>query len=475
MKFEDYIHFDGLGLADLVRTGQVTPEDLKSTALEAIARLNPKINAVLETWPDENVCSEVGPDDLFYGVPFLIKDLVIQRQGKLLEMGSRLAKGLIAPSNSFLMNRIDRLGFQTIGRTTTPELGHGCTTESVSTGPTRNPWDLSRMAGGSSGGSAAAVAAGILPIAHGNDGAGSIRIPAACCGVVGLKPSRGRVSSGPNAAEGLFGMGAELALSKSVRDMAAMLAGVSGPMPGDPFIIAPYHTQPMPKSFKIAFTTTPWYDAPIDHDVISVVDTIARLCETLGHTVEEASPQFDYMVMRDACIKSWAAGMALWIDSLVNATGREANDQTLESASLAMYHYGKSLKADQIIQAMDGLNKVSRSIGPFFDDYDILITPSLATPPALLGTYNQNQPVTGPEDWFDRKAKLPPFIAAFNVTGQPAITLPLGMSADGLPIGVQFVAPFGREDILLSIAATLEQAVPWADRLEQRQLQLWSE
>lgn len=477
MNVEEYMQCDGVGLAALVKKGDVQGRELSELALGVIETLNPAINAVLETWRDEAV--PTGLEGRFAGVPFLIKDILIQRAGRRSELGSRLGIGNMAAANSFLMDRFDALGFHTLGRTTTPELGHGPTTEPVVNGPTRNPWDVTRMAGGSSGGAGAAVAAGMVPIAHGNDGAGSIRIPAACCGLIGLKVSRGRISSGPGSAEGLFGMGVELALTRSVRDTAHVLDGVAGPMAGDPFIIRqPEHSyvqaiEQAPRRLRIAITTTPWYDAPVDREVVETVERTAQLCHDLGHEVVEASPSFDYSAMRDACIKLWAAGMSRWAVQLATATGRSLDETTLEAASLAMVHYGSTLSASQLLGALDDLNGVCRAVGPFFNDHDCLLTPTTAQTARPVGTFDQNRAVADQEDWFDRKGRFPPFLALFNVTGQPGISLPVGQDSEGLPIGVQFVGRFGREEDLLMIARQLEEAIDWERRLISQQLAFW--
>ena len=480
MKFEDYIRHDASALAGLVRRGAVTAEELEATALDAATRLNPLLNAIIETWPGDHDL-ELERTAPFAGVPFLIKDIVIQRAGRRQELGSRIAVGNTATANSYLMDRFDRLGLVTLGRTTTPEFGHGPTTEPVQGGPTCNPWDLTRMAGGSSGGAGASVAAGIVPIAHGNDGAGSIRIPAACCGLIGLKPSRGRVSSGPGGGETLFGMGVELALTRSVRDTAIALDGASMPIPGDPMVIlqpsAPYAVlaETRPGRLRIGYTTTPWYDAPTDPEIIRAVEQAAALCRDLGHEVVEASPAFDYAKMRSACLTLWAAGMSHWGQQLAAKMGRPLSDAYLEAATLAMVRYGSSLSSADLLAALENSNAVTRAVGGFFERYDLLLTPSTAKVAQPLGTYDQNAPVTNHEDWFDRKARFPPFLAVFNVTGQPAISLPTAMSESGLPIGVQFAARFGREDLLLQLARQLEEAIPWADALTKNQLRLWAQ
>lgn len=472
MKFDEYRELDAVALASLVRTGEVHPREIVNTAMEAVERLNPRLNAVLQTFEDESAVANAA--GALYGAPFLIKDLVNHRAGGLLEMGSRFTRGYVTPHDTELMHRFRRAGLITIGRTATPEFGHACTTEPVLTGPTRNPWDLSRMAGGSSGGSASAVAAGIVPAAHANDGAGSIRIPAACCGVFGLKPSRGRVSLGPDAGETLFGMGIENVLSRTVRDSAAILDCIEGPAAGDPYEI----TRPRvlyreavnrsPAALKIAFTTTAWSGAPIDDDCIRATRDVAKLCAQLGHAVEEASPSFDYDCLRRACIRGWAVAIMAGIETLVTATKRQPSLDYLETATLSAYEFGRRLSVLEVLEVPAMLNKICRSVAPFFESYDMLLTPATSRPAAPLGTYDQNKPGQTTEEWFDHKGSFAPFMALFNVTGQPAMSVPLSISRAGLPIGAHFAARFGRECALFSLAAQLESERPWIGRTPPR-------
>ncbi|HVW70863.1 MAG TPA: amidase [Steroidobacteraceae bacterium] len=468
MKQEDYRKQDATELARLVRNGDVKPRELVDAALEAVEAINPSINAVLETFDDE--MTRASPSGPLHGVPFLLKDLVLHRRGGLLEMGSRMARGLVASGDTELMTRFRRAGLIAIGRTTTPELGHGCTTESALSGPTRNPWDRSRMAGGSSGGSAAAVAAGITPLAHANDGAGSIRIPAACCGLFGLKPSRGRVSLGPDSGEALFGMGIENVVSRTVRDSAIILDCIQGPAPGDPYIIerptAAYAEEVTrdPGKLRVAYTTVAWSGAPIDPECVRATENAAKLCADLGHSVHNASPAFDYALFRQTCIRAWAAGIATWVDALAVATRREPTLDFLETATLSAYELGRRLSAAQLLEVPAALNQICRSVAPFFEDHDVLLTPTTSRPAQPLGTYNQNAPGLTTEDWFDRKGSFAPFLALFNVTGQPAMSVPLAVSSTRLPIGLHFVGRFGAESVLFRLAAQLERARPWAAR-----------
>jgi amidase len=468
LNLEEYRGLDATALAGLVRSRQVQAQELMGLALQAVEQWNPRINAVLETFEDELPAADSA--GALYGVPFLIKDILLHRKGGRLEMGSRMARGTVTPTDTELMLRFRRAGLVAVGRTNTPEFGHGCTTEPVANGPTRNPWDPSRMAGGSSGGAAAAVAAGIVPAAHANDGAGSIRIPAACCGLFGLKPSRGRVSLGPDMGEALFGMGIENTVTRSVRDSAAILDLVEGPSPGDPYAIArpatPYREEirRAPGRLRIAFATQAFSGAPIDPECVAATEATARLCAELGHTVEQASPSFSYPEFREACIRGWAAGLYNWIEALAEATGRKPGLDVLETATLSAYEYGRGLTAKDLLWVPAALNRVCRAVAPFFQQYDLLLTPSTSRPAQLLGTYNQNAAGLTTQGWFDHKGSFAPFLALFNVTGQPAMSVPLSVSSGGLPIGLHFVAGFGQEDLLFRLAAQLEQARPWASR-----------
>lgn len=469
MTLEEYAALDGMALAHLVRARQVRPEELAALANAAVAALNPELNAVVEVFEDA-AAPAPGVDGPFYGVPFLAKDLVLQRAGRLNECGSRFAQGLRAEETSHLAERHDRAGLVTIGRTATPEFGFNVTTESLLSGPTRNPWDLSRSAGGSSGGAAAAVAAGIVPMAHANDGGGSIRIPAACCGLVGLKPSRGRISAGPGHGNILSGLAAEHAVTRSVRDCALLLDATAGPMPGD------WLTLPHPASsflaatdaidaqpLKIGVTSRSWTGVAVHEEAVSAVRATAVLLESLGHEVREVQVQIDAEAFEAANADVWCASIAHPVASLEAETGRKADADVLEPATLACLDHGRRLSAVDHLKTETTLNRVSRQAARAFEDIDVLMTPVLAEPVAALGRFLPTQ-VADVRSFVDSLFTYAPFTALFNVTGQPAISLPLHMSRDRLPIGVQFVARPGEEHILLMLAAELERAIPWAGR-----------
>jgi amidase len=466
MKLSEYIRQDGLGVADLVRRREATGAEVLDCARRMLDAVNPEINAVIETYAEPLEGSD-DPAAPFGGVPFVIKDLVLHAAGQRVEMGSRLAKGLSFPHDTELMARFRHAGLRTVARTTSPEFGFSPTTETVANGPTRNPWDTARMAGGSSGGSCAAVAAGIVPLGHANDGGGSIRIPASCCGLVGLKPTRARTPIGPDAAEGLNGMGIEFAVTRTVRDCAALLDAVQGAGLGDPYV-APAPTcayveamNRRPTPLRIAFMSTAWGKQKTDPEVLEGLAATARRCEALGHTLTEAVPPLDWDQFVTNCMAYWTANLAVWIDELASALGRPIDASTLEAATLACYRHGKDLKATDLLRAMEVANRISRTFAVFFQQYDVLLTPTLPQPPAALGTINATDDSLDAEGWTRRTFAFTPFTPVFNMTGQPAISLPLARTGAGLPIGMQFVGRFGAEDVLINLAAQLESSMPW--------------
>ncbi len=474
MNLAEYSSCDGCALADLVRKREVSPKELAHLFAEAVEKVNPRINAVIEVYFDrieqlDDHAISAGP---FAGVPFLMKDIGAGESGRHQESGSRLMKGHVADTDSFLTTLFKKAGLTLLGRTTTPEFALGISTESVLTGATRNPWNLEIMAGGSSGGSAASVAGGIVPIAHGSDNGGSIRIPASACGLVGLKPSRGRVTLGPDIGEIWPGMLQEFVLSRTVRDTALMLDAVSGPAPGDPFII----TQPVrpfaqevnapAERLRIAWTTDSWQSgATVDSEVIRCVEKVVSECEKAGHELVEASPVFDYEEYLQATCKAWAFGLYVGMDMFGGALGRKVSEETVEPVMLSFYKYSKSLVAADMFITEFVLNKLRRTFGIFFEQYDMLLTPTLIKLPEPLGKYSKMRTDVDYVGYMRLCDETKVFTSAANVTGQPAITLPLGHSQSGLPIGVQFIARFGEEGTLIRLASSLEQEMPWRDRI----------
>lgn len=471
MHLDEYSRFDAVGLAELLRRKEVKPEELLQAALDGIARVNPKLNAVIDVREaDARAALKQGvPDGPFQGVPFLVKDLVLHGAGVPTDLGSRLARGMVFPHDSVLAERFRQAGLVVLGRTNTPEFGNNATTEPVLHGPTHNPWNPQHSPGGSSGGSAAAVAAGIVPAAHGNDGGGSLRIPAGHCGLFGMKPTRGRISIGPDTGEALNGMGVEHVLSRSVRDSAALMDATHGPAAGDPYFAPPperpylEEVRRKPGRLRIAVTRTAFSGKPIHPDCIAAVDSAAKLCAELGHEVVEAWPVHDVSQLTRAITTVWCAAMTAWADTLGPALGRKAGPDTLESTTWAVVQRGRELKVADLQNALGVFNHVCRAVGAFFTQHDVLLTPTAAEPPPKLGVLDANVPRSA-EEWYAYLFDFIPFTALFNVTGQPAMSVPLHWNPAGLPVGVQFAGRYADEATLFRLAGQLEEARPWAGR-----------
>ena len=472
MKPSEYTGLDGIALADLVKRGEVTAAELADTARAAIDEVNPRLNGVIgmiDAVAEEALAR--GPKDgPFSGVPFLIKDIGMHYANIPHEMGSRIAKGFMFPHDTELAIRFKRSGLITLARTNTPEFGCNASTEPVANGPSRNPWNPAHSSGGSSGGSAASVAAGVVPFAHGNDGGGSIRIPASCCGLVGLKPSRGRMPSGPDSDDLIFGMGAELVLSRTVRDTAAVLDATHGPDVGARIMLpsppAPYRQlmERPPARLRIAYAlTTPDGALPMHPDCQAGVERTAKLLADLGHIVEEASPRFDHAAASQNFLDLAASYFGGGIGIIQQLTGRVPSRENLEATTLAVYEYGRQFSAFGLGAAFARINELSRLMGAFFTTYDLWLTPTLAVPPVKLGVMDAMADMSAVA-WMRTIFDRAPFTAPFNATGQPAISLPLHQSADGLPIGMHFVGRLGDEATLLQLARQLEQAAPWLGR-----------
>jgi amidase len=472
MNLSDYIEYDAIGLAQLISSGQVSAHDVQQAARQAIEAVNPALNALVGELFDQPLSYDAnGP---FVGVPFAIKDLVLHAQGVPTRLGSRLAgPGIPFPYDTDLMTRFKQAGLATLGRTSSPEFGFNASTEPLSNGPTHNPWDTSRSSGGSSGGSAALVAARALPVAHASDGGGSIRIPSAWCGLVGLKPTRGRTPVGPDYDEPLSGLAIEFAVTRTVRDAAALLDAVNGPGTGDKYEIAtparPYaqEVSTPPGQLRIALTTQAWSGVPVDKEHVQAVESVGRQLVSLGHKVEEASPQLDWETFVASQLPIWTAFLADGAVGLATALGVELGPDVLEAVTLSSVEYGRRLTALDLYAAQRLCNVISRSVAAFFHNYDVLITPTTAQPPPPLGYLNQNDPTLDPRGWFDKVFAVIPFTPLFNVTGQPAMSLPLAQSSAGLPIGIQCVARYGDEATLFRLATQLEQTLPWASRQPQ--------
>jgi Asp-tRNA(Asn)/Glu-tRNA(Gln) amidotransferase A subunit family amidase len=460
---------DGLGLALLVRRGEVTAQELLAAAIARIEAVNPALNAVVAKLYDQAAAALAAglPDGPFAGVPFLLKDLGGAQAGVPMTGGSRFFKDYLPPVDSELVRRYKQAGLVILGRTNTPECGLAATTEPVLFGACRNPWDLTRTPGGSSGGAAAAVAAGCVPLAHASDGGGSIRIPASCCGLFGLKVSRGRMTLAPYLGESIAGCSVEHVVSRSVRDSAAALDATAGPAPGDPYQ-APPPARPFlaevgaaPGRLRIALLTRPFNGGPIAAACAQAAEAAARLCAELGHDVEEASPSFDAAALDEAFRQLFAVGASANILQRAQALGRVPDADGFERVTLATLAQAAALSATDYVLVLNRLHGISRQIAAFFETYDVLLTPTLAEPPVPLGTIDMMS--TDIEAFAAQLWRFTPFTYPFNVTGQPAMSVPLAWNA-GLPIGVQFVGRYGDEAGLFRLAAQLEQAAPWAGR-----------
>jgi amidase len=465
----EYSKYDGLALAELIRDREVTPLELVDAACEAMARLNPALNAVCHDLSDRGrrACQQAIPQGPFSGVPFLLKDIGAQMKGTPYECGSRLMKGNVSKYDSSLTERFARAGLITIGKTTTPEFGAQITTESLLTGITHNPWNRAITPGGSSGGAAAAVAAGIVPLAHANDGLGSIRIPASNCGLFGLKPTRQRTPAGPVNAEVSGGRGVEFVVSRSVRDSAALLDAVHGTDPGAPHC-APAPRRPFMeelhldgKPLRIAVMDHTFSGAAVHPDCVSAVSVIAACCEDLGHIVEVSAPDVEWEAYLSAIRSAGSASFAAGLDAVATALGRTPGEANVEPLTLLSWLEGKKLLATDYFRALDVFASLQRGLGRFFGTYDILITPMLSQPPAKLGWLGT--PQDDLDGFWDKFAgdQYSPFAGIFNVTGQPAASIPTRLSDSGCPIGTQLVAPFGEEGLIFRLAAQLERAHPW--------------
>jgi amidase len=467
---DDLAFLDATAQAELVRRKEVKAIELVEAAIERIERLNTTLNAVVTPMYEEarKAVSEPLPEGPFAGVPYLLKDLLASYAGVRFTEGSAFLADHVPDHDSELVVRLKRAGLIVVGKTNTPEFGLLPTTEPRLFGPTHNPWDTSRTPGGSSGGSAAAVAVGIVPMAHGNDGGGSVRIPASCCGLLGLKPTRGRNPLGPDLGDLFGGLVAEHAITRSVRDSAALLDATSGPDIGDPYW-APPPQRPFLQEvgadtgrLRIAFTTQAATDAEVHPDCVAAVQDAAALCADLGHEVEEAAPAIDGQMLTEAFMTLWSAGCAFTMDGMAFSTGRAATEDQFEPLTWALAQMGRGRTASAYLIAVTVLQTIARSIARFFADHDIWLTPTLAEPPVPLGTFDS--PPGNPLQGFIRSAAFVPFTPICNATGQPAMSVPLYWNSEGLPIGTHFIGRFGDEATLFRLAAQLEEARPWAER-----------
>jgi amidase len=466
----DLAWLDATAQADLVRRGEASPKELVEAAIARIEAVNPRLDAVLRARFDEARAEAGGdlPDGPFRGVPLLLKDLGATIAGEPTAFGIGPMAGAPMPVTSFLAEQFRAAGFVVLGRTNVPEFGTTVTTEPKSFPPARNPWNPEHSTGGSSGGSAAAVASGMVPVAHANDGGGSIRVPASECGLVGLKPTRARVSQGPLVGEGWAGGTIDGSVARSVRDAAAVLDAISTPMPGEPYY-APALPGPLreevgrePGRLSIGFVDRPGAEGYLDDpECRQAVAGAVGLLESLGQVVEPGGPaaMFEQEFARafNAVI---AADTEATFEAFEMLLGRPIADDEIEPRNVAYREAGRSMTAVDYLGARSWIGMWTRRVAGWWTDHDILVTPTVGAPPPRLGWFTE----AGPAEEGKRIASFIPYTAQFNMTGQPAVSLPLHWSADGLPVGVQFVAAYGREDLLVRLAAQLEQAAPWAHR-----------
>jgi amidase len=470
---DDLAVLDATDLAELVRAKHVSALELVEASIARIEKLNPQLNAVIHTAFAEARALAVRKDlpaGPFRGVPTLIKDTPGHQAGQPHHAGSRLLKaaGYIHPVNSYFVEHLLAAGLIPLGRTNVPEFALAVTTEPEAYGATHNPWNLAYSPGGSSGGSAAAVAAGLVPVAHASDGGGSIRGPASMCGLVGLKPTRGRSSYGPSNGEGWNGLACEFMLTRSVRDAAALLDVVAGAMPGDPYSALP-PSRPFTlevgascEALRVGVLRRTLRDnVSLDSECLAAVDHTARVLADLGHHVEEAHPRaleepHSNMVFAGIMVANLARLLNAWGEKL----GKPVTATDVEPLTWALAEHGRKLDAAQFLGALEYMHGFGRRLASWFTEFDLLLSPTAAAPPPLLGTISST-----PEEPLRAGLRAAPysvFTYAWNLSGQPAISLPGHMTSSGLPIGVQLVAATAREDLLLRVASQLEVAAPWS-------------
>ena len=471
MNSSEYFSHDALGLAELVRTKQISSAELLEVAISLTEKLDPKLNAIPIKHYDlarENLKNQKN-SGIFNGVPFLLKDLNNYLKGTVTSGGSRVLENITADHSSELVKRTSNSGLNIFGKTNSPELGLTVTTEPVLYGPTRNPWDLDRSSGGSSGGASSAVAAGIIPMAQASDGGGSIRIPASCCGLFGLKPTRARTPLGPVSLEGWGGQSIFHCVSVSVRDSAALLDVTSGPEKG-----APYRSAYQEKSFLEQINIEPGKlkigyledsSIPVDEEVKKVMNSTIDLCQKLGHSVESTKINFSSEEISLAIVTIISSNVAYAVKSQSNQTGREVSNEFFENVTLQMAENGNNFSASDYVNAIKINHRLGQELEKMFDQYDVLLSPVLASPPIKIGTIDMN--TNDMKTYVERLTEYSPFTGIFNQSGQPSMSVPLFRTKDNLPVGSMFSAAFGNENLLFSLAGQLEQVQPWAESLNE--------
>ena len=468
-KSDEFTGYDALGLAALVKQRKVSPSELLDATIARSEAANPKFNFLAREHYDlaRQAIAKGLPQGPLSGVPWLIKDLNTYIEGTITGQGSRLFKDNRATVTSEIVQRYQRAGLVIFGKSTTPELGLTGTTESLATGATRNPWSPEHIAGGSSGGAAAAVAAGVIPAAHATDGGGSIRIPASCCGLFGLKPSRGRTPMGPLRTEGWGGMSSHHAVSWSVRDSAALLDAVQGLEPGSRYA-APTPRRPYleeagrdPGKLRIALWLTTPGGTPVDPECLEAARATARLCESLGHHIEETGPKIDAAATSNASFVLMGASVAAELDDRAKALGVALGPDLIEPVTLTFREIGAKYLATDWVRANNALQVAAVALARFMGEYDLILSPTLGVVTPRLGTIHLAQDF---QTFVRHITAFTPWTGLFNQTGQPSMSVPLGMSKSGLPIGSMFTARYGDEATLFRLAGQLEKAQPWFNR-----------
>ena len=466
----DFEKYDGLGLAELVRRKEVSAAELLEAAIASAGAANPTINAIVTRLDDQarGAVAAGLPSGPFTGVPYLLKDLGALYTGAQTSYGSTFFAGNVADHDSEITARLKRAGLVIFGKTNTPEMGLAPSTEPRRFGATRNPWNLAYSAGGSSGGAAAAVAAGILPMAHATDGGGSIRIPASCCGLFGLKPTRARNPLGPDAGEGWGGASVGHAVTRSVRDSAALLDATSGPDVGDPYW-APPPAGPFlaevgrdPGRLRVALTTTSFNGRAVNAQCAEAARSAAKLCQALGHTVDEARPEIDAEALGAATRIIISANVRAALEARAAVGGRALTEADVERVTWHWVTAAAAFTATEYARSIGVVHRIGRAVARFFTTYDVLVSPTMCEPPYRLGVLDMSSTDDGA--YLDAVLASVGFTSFFNSSGNPAMSVPLAWSRDGLPIGVQFAGRFGDEATLFRLGAQLEAAQPWADR-----------
>lgn len=476
MELEEYSRYDGIGLAALIESGQVTPTELAKTALAAIELLNPQLNAVAEVYRErtDGLRESTLGDGPFRGVPFLVKRIGISEQGRpISDLGTQWLQELDLPhcdQDSYVVSRFKEAGLNILGRTVIPELAYTITVDSPHQGIARNPWDTERIAGGSSTGASTAVAAGILPMAHATDAAGSTRFPASVNGVVGLKPSRGRVSNGPGGSDISNLKVSHLAVTRTVRDTAAMLDALQGGLPGESIL----YTKPErpflqevgapPGQLRIALSNMRWHTRDLHPEVRDQIDAVGKMLEDLGHRVTVDKPDIDFEAYRDMYRSVFYMDGAVSIRNVEALVGSEVDLDKLQPVIRRVLERSRGFGVYDYASAIDATNLLARKLGQFFSTYDVLLTPALTDPVPRLGSFSLSSDSSS-DAFLQELLGCNQHLPLANLTGVPAVSLPLCETSGGIPLGAHFIAPIGEDARLIRLSAQLEEAMPWCNRM----------